>query len=53
MKDETITLVENNKVVSDGGELVEIFSKYFLNIVENLGIDGLTNTSSGNDAVTS
>ena len=52
MKDETITLVENNKIVSDERELVEISSKYFGNIVQNLGIDGLTNTSSDNDAVT-
>ena len=49
MKDEKINLVEN-KVVSDESELVEIF-KYFGNIVQNLGIDGLTNTSSDNDAV--
>ena len=52
LKDERITLVENNKVVSDESKLVEIFSKYFGNIVQNLGIDGLTNTSSDNDAVT-
>ena len=52
MKDERITLVENNKVVSDESNLVEIFSKHFGNIVENLGVDGLTNTSSDNDAVT-
>ena len=52
LKDERITLVENNKVVSDEIKLVEIFSKYFGNIVQNLGIDGLTNTSSDNDAVT-
>ena len=51
-KDERITLVENSKVVSDESELVEFFSKYFGNIVQNLGIDGLTNTSSDNDAVT-
>ena len=51
LKDERITLVENNKVVSDERELVEIFSKYFGNIVSNLGIDGLNNTSSDNDAV--
>ena len=42
---------ENNKVVSDENKLVEIFSKYFENIVQNLGIDDLTNTSSDNDAV--
>ena len=47
-----ITLVENNKVVSDESELVEIFSKDFGNIVQNLGIDGITNTSSDNEAVT-
>ena len=52
MKDEKITLVENNKVVSDESKLVEIFGKYFGNIVQNLGIDGLNNTSSDNDAVT-
>ena len=52
MKDQRITLVENNKVVSDESKLVEIFSKYFGNIVQNLGTDGLTNISSHNDAVT-
>ena len=52
LKDERITLVENNKVVSDESELVEIFCKYFGNIVQNLGIDALSNTSSDNDAVT-
>ena len=43
LKDERITLVENNKVVSDESNLVEIFSKFFGNIIENLGIDDLTN----------
>ena len=38
-KDKIITLVENNKVVSDESKLVEIFSKYFGNIVRNLGIE--------------
>ena len=52
LKDERITLVENNKVVSDESEFVEIFSKYFGNIVQNLGVDGLTNDSSDNDVVT-
>ena len=52
LKDERITLVENNKVVSDESKLVEIFSKYFGNIIQNLEIDGLTNTSSDNDDVT-
>ena len=41
LKDERITLVENNKVVSDESELVEIFSKYFGNIVQNLVINNL------------
>ena len=35
LKDERITLVENNKVVSDESKLVEVFSKYFGNIVQN------------------
>ena len=49
---ERTTLVENNKVVSDESELVEIFSKYFGNIIQNQGIDYLTNTSWDNDAIT-
>ena len=52
MKNERIALAENNKVVSGESKLVEIFNKYFGNIVQNLGIDGLTNTSSDNDTVT-
>ena len=52
MTDERITLAENNKVVSEKSELLEIFSKYFGNIVQKLGIDGLTNISSDNDTVT-
>ena len=52
LKDEQITLVENNKVVSGESKLVEIFSKSFGNIVQNLGINGLTNISSDNDALT-
>ena len=46
LKDERITLVENNKVVSDESKLVEIFSKYFGNTVQNLRRDGLTSISS-------
>ena len=41
MKYEKITLVKNNKVVSDESELAEIFSKYFGNIVQNLGKNNL------------
>ena len=52
MKDQRITLVENNKVVSDKSKLVGIFSKYFGNIVQNLGIDSLKNISSYTDVVT-
>ena len=52
MKDERITLVENNNVVSEEDKLVEIFSRYFENIVKNLGINGLTNIFPDNDAVT-
>ena len=52
LTDERITLAENNKVVSEKSELLEIFSKYFGNIVQKLGIDGLTNISSDNDTVT-
>ena len=35
----------------DESKLVETFSKYFGNIVQNLGIDGLANAYSDNDAV--
>ena len=41
MKYEKITLVKNNKVVSDESKLAEIFSRYFGNIVQNLGINNL------------
>ena len=52
LQDKRITLAENNKVVSDESKLVEIFGKYFGNIVQNLGIDGLTNISSDSETVT-
>ena len=52
LKDERTSLVENIKVVSDESELVKMFSRYFENIVQNLRIDGHTNTSSDNVAVT-
>ena len=52
MKDERITLVEKKKFLWDESKLVEIFSKYFLSIVQDLGIDGLTNISADNNAVT-
>ena len=38
LKGERITLIENEKVVSDEGELVEIFNEYFSNIVPNSDI---------------
>ena len=52
MKDERIAFAENNRVNSDESKLVEIFSKYFGNVVQNLRIDSLTNISSDNDTVT-
>ena len=52
LTDKIISYVENTKVVSVGSELVEIFSKYFRNSAQNLGIDGLTNISSDNDTAT-
>ena len=42
LKDERITLVEKNEVISDDIKLVKIFSEYFGNIVQNLGIDNLS-----------
>ena len=38
LKDERITIIENEKVVSDEKELVKIFNEYFPNIVPNLDI---------------
>ena len=35
-------ILENNRVVLDENELVNLFSKSFGNIVQNLEIDGLT-----------
>ena len=52
LKNERITLVKNNKVVSDESKLVEMLSKYFRDIVQNLGIDGVTNISFDNNALT-
>ena len=45
LKEERITLVENSKVVSDESRLVEICSKYFRNIAQNLGIECLTDNN--------
>ena len=49
LKDERITLLENNRVVSDESELIESFNKHLVNIVQNLRIDGLRTISSDND----
>ena len=38
LKGKRITLIENEKVVSDKRELVKIFNKYFSNIIPNLDI---------------
>ena len=41
LKGERITLIENEKVVSDERELVKIFNEYFSNILPNLDIQRL------------
>ena len=38
IKDQEITLVENDSVISEDSELAEVFSKYFENVVKNLNI---------------
>ena len=48
LKNERITVNENNKVVSEKSELNEIFSKYFGNM-QNLEINDLSITSLSND----
>ena len=52
LKGERITSVENKKVASEENKLVESFTKYFTNIFQDLGIDGLANISSDHDALT-
>ena len=48
LKNERITVNENNKVVSEKSELNEIFSKYFGNM-QNLEINDLSIISLNND----
>ena len=43
LKDERITLNENEKIVSDKRELVKISNEYFSNIVSNLDIQSHPN----------
>ena len=51
LKDERITVTENEKVVSDERELVKIFNKYVSNIVSNLDIQYPPNITLQYDAV--
>ena len=44
--------ISQARVVSDESKSVEIFCKYFVNIVQNIEIDGLASVSSDIDAVT-
>ena len=51
LKDERITLIENEKVISDERELVKIFNEYFSNIVSNLDIQHPLNITLHHDPV--
>ena len=51
LKDERITLIENDKIVSDKRELVEIFNEYFSKIVSNLNIQRTPNVTLHHDPV--
>ena len=51
LKDERITLIENEKVISDERELVKIFNEYFSNIVSNLDIQRPPNITLHHDPV--
>ena len=51
LKDERITLIENDKIVSDKRELVEIFNEYFSKIVSNLNIQRTPNVTRHHDPV--
>ena len=52
LKNEKINLVKTNKIISDESKLLEVFNKYFANIIQNLVIDGLTNSCLDNGTVT-
>lgn len=41
LKNEKINLVKTNGIISDESQLVEVFSKYSRNIIQNLVLDGL------------
>ena len=41
LKNEKINLVKTNGIISDESKLVEVLSKYFRNIIQNLVLDGL------------
>ena len=51
LKDERITLTENEEAVSDERELVKIFNEYFSNIVSNLHIQRSPNITLHHDPV--
>ena len=51
LKNERITLIENEKVVSDEKQLVKIFNEYFSNIVTNLNIQRPPNITLHHDPV--
>ena len=51
LKGERITLIENEKVVSDERELVKIFNEYLSNIVPNLDIQRPPSITLHNDPV--
>ena len=50
-KDESITLIENEKVVLDERELVKTFNEYFSNIASNLDIQHPVNITLHHDPV--
>ena len=51
LKDERITLTENEEAVSDERELVKIFNEYFSNIVSNVDIQRPPNITLHHDPV--
>ena len=51
LKDERITLIENEEVISDERELVKIFNEYFSNIVSNVDIQRPPNITLHHDPV--
>ena len=51
LKNETISLIENDKVITEENEVVKIFDSHFSNVVQNLDIENINCISVSDDPV--